>query len=124
MQRTDGEVVVIDGKTLCSSYWPGERKSAIHMLSAFATANGVVMGPVKTGEKSGEYQAIPELLKLLEIKGCYVVIAEAILARKADYLLAVKGSQPNLRASIQAAFRSTDVVTEVTMRCQYGRTEY
>ena len=132
VQKTDGEVIAIDGKTLCSSYRPGERKSAIHMVSAFATANGVVMGQVKTGEKSGEYQAIPELLKLLELKGClvsidaqgcYVPIAEAIVARKADYLLAVKGNQPNLQASIQAAFGSADVAPEVTMGRQHGRAE-
>ena len=132
VQKTDGEVVAIDGKTLRSSYRPGERKSAIHMVSAFATANGVVMGQVKTGEKSGEDTAIPELLKLLELKGClvsidaqgcYVPIAEAIVARKADYLLAVKGNQPSLQEGIQAAFREHEVTSKVTTGHQHGRTE-
>lgn len=112
---TDGEVVAIDGKTLCSSYNRKSRRSAIHMVSAFASANGVVMGQVKTEEKSNEITAIPELLDLLSIKGCLVTIdamgcqkdiAAKIVDKDADYLLAVKGNQETLHEGIQAAFRN------------------
>ncbi|WP_111609138.1 ISAs1 family transposase, partial [Marinomonas arctica] len=67
-KRTFGEVIAIDGKTLRSSYNRENRQSAIHMVSAFATQNGVVMGQIKTEEKSNEITAIPALLRLLDIK--------------------------------------------------------
>lgn len=73
-EATDGEVVAIDGKTVRSSYDKSKRKGPIHMVSAFATANGVVLGQIKTEEKSNEITAIPDLLELLEIKGCLVTI--------------------------------------------------
>ena len=75
------------------------------MVSAFAAANGVVLGQVKTEEKSNEITAIPELLELLEIKGCLITIdamgcqraiAKKIVSKEADYLLAVKGNQGKL----------------------------
>lgn len=65
---TDGQVVAIDGKTLFSSYNRISRRSVIHMVSAFANANGVVLGQVKTEEKSNEITAMPELLDLQELK--------------------------------------------------------
>ncbi|ERS90731.1 hypothetical protein Q671_17775, partial [Halomonas sp. PBN3] len=71
---TDGAIVAIDGKTLRGSYCRGKEKAAIHMVSAFSTANGVVMGQIKTDEKSNEITAIPELLKLLDLYGCLVTI--------------------------------------------------
>lgn len=70
----DGEVILIDGKTLRRSYDSGSGKSAIHMVSAWVAKNRLVLGQVKTEEKSNEITAIPELLKLLEIKGCIVTI--------------------------------------------------
>ncbi len=74
------------------------------MVSAFASANGVVLGQIKTEEKSNEITAIPELLDLLELKGCLVSIdamgcqkdiAYKIVDKGADYLLAVKANQEN-----------------------------
>lgn len=64
---TEGAVVAIDGKTLRGSYCRGKGKGAIHMVSAFSAANGVVLGQVKTAEKSNEIMAIPKLLKLLNL---------------------------------------------------------
>ncbi|WP_299022907.1 ISAs1 family transposase, partial [uncultured Photobacterium sp.] len=106
----DGEVIAIDGKTLRGSYNRDDRRSTIHMVSAFATANGVVMGQVKTAEKSNEITAIPELLELLDLKGCLVVtidamgcqkeIAQAIVNKDADYLLALKANQKNLHLAV------------------------
>jgi len=60
---TQGEVIAIDGKTLRHSFDNNARKSAIHMVSAFASGNGVVLGQIKTAEKSNEITAIPALLK-------------------------------------------------------------
>ena len=63
-----------EGKTLCGSYCRGKGKGAIHRASAFSAANGVVLGQVKTAEKSNEITAIPKLLKLLNLQGCLVTI--------------------------------------------------
>ncbi len=71
---TDGEIIAIDGKTVRGSYDKGKRKGAIHMVSAFSTENGVVLGQVKTDAKSNEITAIPELLNLLDLKKCLITI--------------------------------------------------
>jgi hypothetical protein len=71
---TNGDVIAIDGKTLRRSFNTEDAKSAIHMVSAWSTANGVVLGQEKTAEKSNEITAIPELLNSLAIKGCIVTI--------------------------------------------------
>ena len=82
-------------------------------VSAFSTANGVVLGQVKTDEKSNEITAIPALLKLLSVCGCLVTldamgcqkqIAQAILDKEADYLLAVKGNQKRLEDAFEKHF--------------------
>jgi transcription elongation factor len=95
-QVTEGEVVAIDGKTLSSSYKRGDRQSTIHMINAFACANKVVMGQLKTEQKSNEINAIPALIKLLEVKGalvsidamgCQTKIAQQIVEKEADHLL-------------------------------------
>lgn len=102
---TDGKVIAVDGKTVRKSYDKSKRKGAIHMVSAFSTANSVVMGQVKTNEKSNEITAIPELLNMLDIKdklitidamGCQKDIAELICKKEGDYLLAVKSNQGKL----------------------------
>ena len=111
-QHTDGALVAIDGKTLRSSYDREDRTSTIHMVSAYAAANKLVLGQIKTDAKSNEITAIPELLALLDIKGCLVSIdamgcqteiAETILQQGGDYLLAVKGNQPKLFEAVRQA---------------------
>lgn len=105
VSKCNNDIVAIDGKTLRGSYNRDDRLSTIHMVSAFATGNGVVMGQYKTNEKSNEITAIPELLSLLELNGCLVTldamgcqtdIAQAIVDKDADYVLAVKGKQASL----------------------------
>ena len=92
-------MIAYDSRTLRSSYNCHDRQSSIHMNSAFATANGVVMGQLKTQLKSNEITAIPVLMALLEVKRCLVTIdcqtkiAKTIIDKGADYLLAVKGNQ-------------------------------
>lgn len=105
-------VVAIDGKTVRGSKQAG-LKSAIHLVSAFSTKNEIFLGQVKTEEKSNEITAIPELLKVLDLEtaivtidamGCQTEIAEAIIAQKADYILAVKENQKELYNDIESAF--------------------
>ena len=111
-ERTDGELIAIDGKTLRSSYDRNSRQSTIHMVSAFAAQNRLVLGQVKTDAKSNEITAIPELLALLDVKdclisidamGCQTEIASTIVNGGGDYLLAVKGNQPTLHHAVRAA---------------------
>ncbi|GIA70024.1 Transposase [Vibrio cholerae] len=71
---TDGEVIAIDGKTLRGSYDRSKGKGTIHMVNAFATANGMSIGQLKVDSKSNEITAIPKLLDLLDVKGCLITI--------------------------------------------------
>lgn len=111
---TEGQVIAIDGKTLRRSGDKKSNKAALHMVHAWATTNGVLLGQVKSNEKSNEIKAIPELLETLMIKGCIVTIdaigcqrkiAEKIHAGKADYVLAVKGNQGKLKQALEETFR-------------------
>ena len=111
---TKGDVVAVDGKTLRRSHDKSNGKSAIHMVSAWACANGLVMGQVKTREKSNEITAIPQLLKMLEIEGCIVTIdamgcqkhiAETIIDKNADYVFSLKGNQSNLHDDVRLFFQ-------------------
>jgi predicted transposase YbfD/YdcC len=110
---TAGQVVAIDGKTLRRSFDTASSKSAIHMVSAWATANHISLGQVVVDAKSNEITAIPKLLQILEISGCLVTIdamgcqteiAQEIVKAGADYVLAVKGNQPTLHDGIKAFF--------------------
>jgi predicted transposase YbfD/YdcC len=110
-QATKGDVIAIDGKTLRRSHDASSDKSAIHMVSAWSSANGVVLGQEKTAEKSNEITAIPALLNNLAIKGCIISIdamgcqkdiAEQIIKQKGDYLLALKGNQGNLHEEVKS----------------------
>ncbi len=106
--------VAIDGKTLRRSYDRKSNKAAIHMISAWATKNRVVLGQLKTEEKSNEITAIPQLLKLLEIKGCIVTIdamgcqkaiAKQIVEQQGEYVLALKANQGHLYEEVEEFFR-------------------
>lgn len=110
---TAGQVIAIDGKTLRQSFDKAEAKSAIHMVSAWATANHISLGQIVVDQKSNEITAIPRLLELLDVSGCLVTIdamgcqaeiAEKIIEGKADYVLAAKGNQPTLYEGIVGFF--------------------
>jgi predicted transposase YbfD/YdcC len=110
---TAGQVIAVDGKQLRRSHDQDIGKAAIYMVSAWATANQVVLGQRKVDEKSNEITAIPELLKLLEISGCIVTIdaigtqteiAKTIVDGGGDYLLSVKENQGHLFEDIQYLF--------------------
>jgi predicted transposase YbfD/YdcC len=105
------------------------------MVSAWCNANNMVLGQVKTEDKSNEITAIPELLNLLDIKGCTVTIdamgcqteiAAKIIAKEADYLLAVKGNQGHLFDDIKEAFEHTATGQQqvsTTLEVDHGRIE-
>ena len=112
-ELTEGQVIAIDGKCLRRSFdtWTG--KAAIHMVSAWASENHVVLGQRKVASKSNEITAIPALLELLAISGCIVTIdamgcqkdiAEQIVDQDADYVLALKDNQPHLHEDVQKLF--------------------
>jgi len=112
---TDGEVVAIDGKTLRRSHDKKAGNKAIHIVSAWATRNRLTLGQIKVEEKSNEITAVPELLRLLNLKGCIVTmdalntqkeIAEEIRQQGADYVLALKENHPNLHAEVEGIFEA------------------
>lgn len=110
---TKGSVVAIDGKTLRRSFDAGSQKAAIHMVSAWADRNQIVLGQVKTDQKSNEITAIPKLLRMLALKGCIVTIdamgcqkkiAAQIVDCGADYVLSLKGNQGTMEAEVKEFF--------------------
>ncbi len=110
---TNGQVIAIDGKTLRRSFDAASSKSAIHMISAWATANHISLGQKVVDKKSNEITAIPKLLKILDISGCLITIdamgcqtkiAREIVDAGADYVLAVKGNQKTLYNGIRRFF--------------------
>lgn len=103
-------VIAIDGKTVRRSHHKKNGKAAIHMVSAFAARQRLVLGQVKVAEKSNEIVAIPRLLDMLAIEGAIVTIdamgcqreiARKIIDKKADYVLALKGNQGTLRDDVE-----------------------
>ena len=123
-QLVQGEVVAIDGKTVRRSHDRNSGKQAIHLVSAWASANTMTLGQVKTGEKSNEIRAIPRLLELLALQGCIVTIdamgcqreiAEQIVEGGADYVLAVKDNQSQLYDDVRDLFQGA--ATPLPMGC-------
>lgn len=119
-----GKVVAIDGKTLRGSH-DGERLP-IHLVSAFASEAGIVLGQIKTSEKSNEITAIPELLEWLDVRGalvtldamgCQKAIAEKIIEKGGDYLLALKGNQSRLHDDVRLHFEEPAPTSLVQMAC-------
>lgn len=116
---TRGQVIAIDGKTLRRSHDKSLGKSAIHMVSAWASENRLVLGQTKVAEKSNEITAIPELLALLDISGCIVTIdamgcqkeiARLIIEDSGDYVLALKENQGQLYREVKELFEDEGLV--------------
>ena len=131
---TDGQVIAIDGKTLRRSFDAADSKAAIHMVSAWATANHISLGQVVVDAKSNEITAIPKLLEMLELSGamvtidamgCQTEIARQIVAAGADYCLAVKDNQPTLHQGIINFFEKhvDDDFADIRMRCHMTNEE-
>lgn len=110
-QAIGAEIVAIDGKTLRRSHDRAKGKEPIHIVSAWAHENGLVLGQVKVDDKSNEITAIPELLRALKLAGCIVTIdamgcqtkiATEICTAQADYVLALKGNQSTLHEEVKS----------------------
>jgi predicted transposase YbfD/YdcC len=125
----------LTGNTPCEG-----AEGPIHVVSAFAARQRMVLGQVRVGDKSNEIIAIPALLELLAIEGAVVTIdamscqrdiAQTIIDKKADYLLASKGNQGTLRDDVEAfareqkavGFKNTSVSQDTTVDGDHGRIE-
>ena len=110
-----GELISIDGKSLRGSHDGSTRMT--HLVSAWHHARGLVLGQVKTAAKSNEITAIPELIEALQVQGailtidavgCQHAVVDAIVAKQADYIIAVKNNQPSLAQAIEQLFDAND----------------
>ncbi len=135
-----GEVIAIDGKTSRRSYQKKGAKAPIHMVSAFAARQRLVLGQVKVAEKSNEIVAIPHLLDMLALEGAIVTIdamgcqreiATKIIDKKADYVLALKGNQTSLHEDAELfvkeqkanGFKDTTISQHSCVDGDHGRIE-
>jgi len=114
---TAGKIVAIDGKTARATLDRAKNKKAIHVVSAWATDNHLLLGQVPVAEKSNEITAIPLLLEMIALEGaivtidamgCQKEIAAKIRQEKADYVLAVKGNQDHLEDDLISHFAARD----------------
>lgn len=130
-ETTEGEVVAIDGKTLRRSFDRAGKKAAIHMVSAWATGNGVVLGQVKTDEKSNEITAVPKLLELLRLEGCIVTldamgcqreVAQQVVDKGAHYVISLKGNQGKLHEEVARLFTEARDESFETLPHAYAET--
>jgi predicted transposase YbfD/YdcC len=140
LTNTSAEVIAIDGKTSRRSYQKKGSKEPIHMVSAFAARQRLVLAQVKVNEKSNEIVAIPALLDMMAIEGAVVTIdamgcqrdiAKKIIDKKADYILALKGNQGTLREDVEVFaneqkalnFKDTTISAHQTVDGDHGRIE-
>ena len=140
LTKTPADIIAIDGKTLRRSYQKKGSKQPIHMVSAFAARQRLVLGQVKVNEKSNEITAIPALLDMMALEGAVVTIdaigcqreiAAKIMHKKADCILALKGNQGALREDVELLateqkarqFKDTTVSRHETIDADHGRIE-
>lgn len=139
-EKINGQVIALDGKTLRRSHDREGGRAAIHLISAWASANHLVLGQRKVDGKSNEITAIPELLRILDVRGCLVTvdamgcqtaIAGTIVEQGADYLLQLKENQGNLYEDVKLLFddlqasgyHAYDYATDKTVDKDHGRIE-
>lgn len=133
-------VIAIDGKTVRRSKGSRNAEEPIHMVSAFAARQRLVLGQVKVADKANEIVAIPKLLDMLAIEGaivtidamgCQRAIAQKVLDKKADYIFALKGNQGTLRDDVElfvveqkaSNFKDANVSRASTVDADHGRIE-
>ena len=126
------EVVAIDGKTLRRSFDQGRGNSPLHIVSAWASEQGLVLGQCCVEDKSNEITAIPALLDQLALEnsivtldamGCQRAIAERVLARGGDYLLTLKANHPLAHAAVAAHFEECCFRLGAPARAEYDAFE-
>ena len=135
-----GQVIAVDGKTVRGSRDKFRGQEAIHLVSAWASESGVLLGQHKVETKSNEITAVPELLKLLFIKGCIVTVdalncqktfAQTVIDQQADYVFALKANHPQLHQDVvdwfawaqQRDFRDVNHSFHQTINKAHGRIE-
>jgi predicted transposase YbfD/YdcC len=140
LTKQKAEVIAIDGKTVRRSYQKKGAEEPIHVVSAFAASQRMVLGQTKVDDKSNEIVAIPALLELLAIEGavvtidamgCQRAIAQKIIDKKADYILALKGNQGTLRDDVElyareqkaVGFTDAHISRDETVDGDHGRIE-
>lgn len=130
-EASGGEIVSIDGKTLRHSFDRATGQAAIHMVSAWASANRLVLGQLKVEEKSNEITAIPKLLTMLDIAGaivtidamgCQKEIAKVITDQEADYVLALKDNHPTLSEEVRQFFDAAKTTAFAEITHEYHET--
>ena len=130
-KATGGQVVAVHDKTLRRSHDRTLGKAAIQMVSAWATANRLVLGQSKVDEQSNEITAIPELLEVLDIGGCIITvdamgcqrhIAETIVSHNADYMMALKANQGNLYREVADLFAYAEDIEFHDVQHDFQRT--
>lgn len=126
VRMAKGDTVSIDGKTLCGS--EDEENRAVHRVSAWANKQRLVLGQIKTDDKSNEITAVPQLLDLLDVEGCVITadamncqraITEKITEKKADYVLGLKGNQESIHEDVKLYF-DTFTGSKKTRTCEKG----
>jgi len=127
--KTEGEVIAIDGKTSRGSKDSKNAKSPLHLVSAWACANRLVLGQENTAKKSNEITAIPKLLALLDVKGCIITIdamgcqtdiAAQIIEQGGDYSLGLKGNQESLHEAVEDYFTVAKVANFKAVKYDYA----
>ncbi len=129
-EMSKGDIVAIDGKTARGT--AEKDKSAIHLVNAWCSSNKMILGQVKTDEKSNEITAVPELLDMMFIKGCIVTvdamntqkktIEKIVKEKKADYVVALKGNHETLHNEVADYFKDAEESGFQDENIQYNRT--
>src|SRR5713226_9904307 len=131
ISKTVQGVIAIDGKTLRRSHDHAAGKKALHMVSAWAVENRLVLAQLATEEKSNEITAIPLLLQQLALAGCIVTIdamgtqtkiAQQIIEQEGEYALALKDNQGNLYEEVKATFALAEKEAFTNVQCESDRT--
>jgi len=135
-QKSQGKIISIDGKSLRRSHDRNRAQQMLHLVHAWASQNHLLLGEVRTDEKSNEITAIPALLKMLSLKGAIVTvdamgtqrdIAEQICAAKGDYVMALKGNQGTAHQEIEQYWQDKPLCQEAacyeTVEKGHGRIE-
>jgi len=131
MEITKGQVIAVDGKTVRRSHDHANGQEAIHIVSAWAQKNRLVLGQVKVDEKSNEITAIPGLLRVLDITGCIITtdamgcqqeIAATVIEKGGDYILALKENQGHLYEDVRELFAGAIEVSFFDVEHTYAET--
>lgn len=134
-----GAIIALDGKAIKSARDKINGGNVPYILSAYLSEIGISIGQVEVGKKTNEFKTIPELLKIIDIKGCYITIdavgthediAKQIVGKKGHYVLKVKRNQEILHDNLQAYFnynigKSEEIMTATTpWENKHGREEH